>query len=90
MKKTRKDTKSFIYTGIAVLVALMLVLSGVGVYFGLKRKNPPAVVNPIEWSTDVWDGESSSSADWSNGNDYANRGNKSYTIDSVESFIHFT
>ena len=88
-KKTVK--KPIIYSCIAVLAAAVLALSGLGFYFGFKKKDPPpAVVNPIEWSTDVWDGETSNSAGWVNGESFANRGSKSYTIDSVESFIYFT
>lgn len=67
-KVTNKSTKIMLRMGIAVFLAAVLVLSGVGIYFAFTKKDkgappsPEVTVNPIDWSVDTWDGESESSS----------------------------
>ena len=86
--QSKKKIKSVVLlTAISVLLAAVLVLSGVGIYFKVNQKEKPALeVNPLDFSVDTWDGSS-------NGinfqEDYAGRGTLTKTINSASSFAHF-
>lgn len=92
MFKSKNKRRRFIYNSVALLITIMLALTGLGVYFAINKKEPtppPAKVDPLDWAIDDWDGESVNADSWINGDKFANRGNKSYTIDSAESFAYF-
>ncbi len=90
-KLSQKTATITIKSFIAFLMVSVLVLSGVGIYFANKKPSS-LVVNPLDWSTDVFDGEYDATEgknDYSSSNDFANRGDMTYTIDSVDSFLYF-
>ena len=87
---TSKRTRLTLTISLSVFLTVLLVLSGIGIYFVVKSdkfKNPEARVNPLAFSVDAWDGRSSSDADFIS--NLANRGEKTKTIDSAESFAYF-
>jgi len=89
-KVTKKSTKLAIKISAVVFSVLMVAIASIGIYFGTRKKPAaPTIVNPIDFAIDTWDGKTSSATDWNKGKDYAKRGDKTYTIDSAESFIHF-
>ena len=73
----------------AILIACVLALSGIGLYFKLnhKPKGPTLQVNPLDFSVDAWDGKTVDGLNF-NGN-YAGRGIQTKTINSAASFVHF-
>ena len=86
IKKMNKK-KVILLTAISVLLTAVLTLSGVGIYLHFNKKENPAKVNPLDFSIDKWDGKT---VDGLNFNEnYASRGLKTKTINSVSSFIHF-
>ncbi len=87
-KPNRKFKITMITLG-AILIACVLALSGVGIYFKLnnKPKGPSLEVNPLDFSVDAWDGKSIDGLNF-NGN-YAGRGIETKTINSAASFVHF-
>ncbi len=90
-KISQKTIKITINSIIAFFMATMIVLSGIGIYFANKITTK-ITVNPLEWATDVFDGEYDSTKGenfYTSGNDYANRGDMTYTIDCVDSFLYF-
>ncbi|MBR4998969.1 MAG: hypothetical protein IKY10_03720, partial [Clostridia bacterium] len=84
-KKMTKSKIAILSIG-AVLLALVLVLSGVGIYFKLNRKEKPVEVNPLDFSVDAWDGTVSGV---SFNEAYAGRSVKTKTINSASAFAHF-
>ena len=89
MKSLAKKSRVTLVTIGAVLIALVLSLSAVGLYFKLSKKDytaPPAEVNPLDFSINTWDGTVSGV----NFNEaYAGRGAKTKTINSASAFAHF-
>ncbi|MBR4998947.1 MAG: InlB B-repeat-containing protein, partial [Clostridia bacterium] len=85
---TKKQSRTLLITVGSVLLALILVLSGVGIYFKIshKEKTPPAEINPLDFSVDTWDGTVSASS-FNEG--YAGRSVKTKTINSASAFAHF-
>ena len=87
----KKSTKIAIISVVASLLSVLLVLSGIGIYFAFKKDKqnpaPEVIVNPIAFSVDKWDGKSVSSAQFVSS--YAGRSENSVTIDSAQSFIYF-
>jgi len=88
----KKSSRVAIISAIASLLTIVLILSGVGIYYAIKKDKatgpkPELIVNPIEFSVDKWDGKSVSSAEFIPG--YAGRKLNSTTIDSAQSFIYF-
>ena len=90
-KVTKNSTKITIRVMLAILAVALLVVSSVGIYFATRDKNQPtgSIGNPLDWAVDEWDGESSNDDNWLDGDHFGNRGERVYTIDSVESFIYF-
>ncbi len=90
-KVTKKSTKITLRVMVVFFIVALVTLSSVGIYFAVKDRNRPtgSVGNPLDWSVDEWDGESSNSDNWLDGDQFGNRGERVYTIDSVESFIYF-
>ena len=89
MSLSSKKAKFWLVSIGTVLLSVLLVLSGVGLFFKFnpdKIKNETKV-NPLDFSIDAWDGKSSSDDDYNV--DYAGRGTETRTIDSAESFIYF-
>lgn len=88
--KISKRLKIAICSCISVLVCALIAIASVGIYFSNRKPKPtPTKVNPAEWSVDVWDGESADNLNWFTGDEFAKRGEKTYTINSAESFIYF-
>ena len=88
--KKKKQIKISLISCLAVLMVALITFTTLGIIFSNRKKAPgETVVNPLEWSVDEWDGESEDDLHWFSGDEYANRGEKSYTIDSVASFIYF-
>ena len=47
-----------------------MVLTGVGIYFAINRKSPnepEAIVNPLDFATDTWDGETEDNSSFLHG-----------------------
>ena len=88
---TKKSTKITLKTLIAVFTSFLLVLTGVGTYLSIHKKDekPEVKINPIEWSVKKYDGAESDSLNWLRGDTFAKRGEKTYTINSAESFLKF-
>jgi len=87
---TKNSTKLAVKVSAIVLAVLLMAVASIGIYFVTRKKAPAkTIVNPIDFSIETWDGVSSSAADWRAGKNFAKRGGSTYTIDSVESFIHF-
>ncbi|MBQ8615663.1 MAG: hypothetical protein IJ415_03765, partial [Clostridia bacterium] len=88
MKSLTKKSKIILTTVGAVLIALILSLSAVGLYFKLSKKDttPPAEVKPLDFSIDTWDGTISSA---SFNEAYAGRSTQTKTINSASAFAHF-
>jgi len=78
---------------LAGFVLLLLALSSVGIYFATKKPTPIKIENPLEFSTDKWDGKTSSKEEWDAGFNYGKRkgenNENTYTINSADAFIHF-
>ncbi|MBQ8615671.1 MAG: hypothetical protein IJ415_03805, partial [Clostridia bacterium] len=89
MKSLKKNkTKITLLTIGAVLLATVMVLSGVGIYLKITHKeNPTVEVNPLDFSIDSWDGKTVEAVNFNE--NYAGRGIKTKTINSAASFIHF-
>ena len=54
----------------SVLLSLVIVLTGVGIYFAINRKSPnepEAIVNPLDFATDTWDGETEDNSSFLHG-----------------------
>ena len=85
---TKKKSKALLITAGSILLTVMMVLSGVGIYFKLnkKEKSPAVEVNPLDFSVDVWDGSMSAT---SFNEAYAGRSVKTKTINSASAFAHF-
>ncbi len=86
-KTTKNSTKLAIKVSASVLLVLMLVLTIVGSIFANREPNTPPS-DPLAWSIDKWDGESSS-IKWQDSSSFANRGDKTFTINSAEEFVNF-
>ena len=86
---TKKKTKVLLVTIGAVLLATILVLSGIGIYFKFNKKDskPKGEVDPLGFSIDSWDGKTVNGLNFET--DYAGRGVQTKTIDSAASFVHF-
>ena len=91
MKTTSKSTKITLRTLASVFIGLLLVISSIGIYFNVKNRteNPVVIENPVDFSIDTWDGETITSMDWKSGEQFANRGDKAFTINSAEAFAYF-
>ena len=87
LTKLNKKTKITLLTIGAVLIAAIMVLSGVGIYFKITHKEKPVEnVNPLDFSIDSWDGTVSGV----NFNEaYAGRSTQTKTINSASAFAHF-
>ena len=83
----KKIKISFLTLG-AILLATIMVLSGVGIYlkFNHKEKGQTTEVNPLDFSIDTWDGNVSGV---SFNEAYAGRSVKTKTINSAQAFAHF-
>ena len=70
---------------------LMLAVSSIGIYFALNPETKyPKEINPVGFSIDKWDGKTvDTTSNWLDSNNFANRGKKTFTINSAESFIYF-
>ena len=91
MKNTSKATKITLRTIVSIFIGLLLVISSVGLFLTINNKpeNPLEVENPLDFSIDTWDGETITSTDWKSGEQFANRGDKAFTINSAEAFVYF-
>ena len=88
--KKKKNIRVASYTCIAILLALILVLASIGIYASRRKTTPNAEIsNPIDWSIDEWDGNSTDSSRFFTGEAFGNRGEKVFTIDSAEAFAYF-
>ncbi|HJD05328.1 MAG TPA: hypothetical protein IAB72_00415, partial [Candidatus Onthoplasma faecipullorum] len=91
-KTTKKSTILTLRIATAVLLSLIVVLTGVGIYFAFNKKGPSepeAVVNPLDFATDTWDGETEDNSEFLSGEQLGNRGEHVYTINSASSFVYF-
>ena len=91
-KATKKSTILTLRIATAVLLSLVIVLTGVGIYFAINRKSPnepEAIVNPLDFATDTWDGETEDNSSFLSGDKLGNRGEHVYTINSASSFVYF-
>ena len=88
--KSKNKNKIVISCIMAFLLVAMFAISGIGIYYNYNKRSPGAqITNPIDWSIDEWDGETSSDGEWFDGNSFGDRGQNTYTIDSAESFAYF-
>jgi len=90
---TRMSKKTILRLVLAGLILMCLTISSIGIFFTFKKDSIPPVsevTNPIDFSTDKWDGISSSEDKWVAGANYGKRGEDVYTINSAEAFIYFT
>ena len=88
--QTKKMSKKKIWmlSIMSVLMSAVLALSGVGIYLKLSHKEKaPAVVNPLDFSVDAWDGKTVDGLNFTN--NFAGRGYLTKTINSAASFMHF-
>ena len=91
-KTTKKSTILTLRIATAVLLSLIVVLTGVGIYFTVNKKSPnepEAIVNPLDFATDTWDGETEDNSSFLSGDKLGNRGERVYTINSASSFVYF-
>ena len=91
-KTAKKSTVITIRIATVVLLSLIVVLTGVGIYFSLNKKKPAQpdmVVNPLDFATDTWDGETEDNSSFLPGDKLGNRGERVYTINSASSFVYF-
>ena len=91
LKITRKSTKVIVTSIITFLMAALFALTGVGVglTFWNRDNGGEKPTNPIIWSSDKYDGEAPDTSSWLKGDTFANRGTKTYTINSARSFMKF-
>ena len=91
MKKlSKKSTRLTLSISLSIFVAVLLVFSGIGIYFVVRSdefKNPKENINPLEFSVDAWDGRTTNEDKFIH--NLANRGEKTKTIDSADSFAFF-
>ena len=89
--KSKNKNKIVISCIMAFLLVAMFAISGIGIYYNYNKERSPGaqITNPIDWSIDEWDGETSSDGEWFDGNSFGDRGQNTYTIDSAESFAYF-
>ena len=90
---TKKSTKIAIRTVAIVLMCLLVALTSVGIYFATRKKEPitpEVIVDPLEFATDKWDGETVDNSEFLSGDKLGNRGDHTYTINSASSFVYFT
>ena len=89
-EKLKKNIKMVSYTFIAILLVAIISIASIGIYASKRKsKSVAEITNPIDWSIDEWDGETSSDGEWFEGNSFGDRGQNTYTIDSAESFAYF-
>ena len=50
---------------------------------------PEVIVDPLEFATDKWDGETVDNSEFLSGDKLGNRGDHTYTINSASSFVYF-
>ena len=89
---TKKSTKIAIRTVAIVLMCLLVALTSVGIYFATRKKEPSTpevIVDPLEFATDKWDGETVDNSEFLSGDKLGNRGDHTYTINSASSFVYF-
>ncbi|HJD05881.1 MAG TPA: hypothetical protein IAB72_03275 [Candidatus Onthoplasma faecipullorum] len=89
---TKKSTFLTLKIVTSVLLGLVMVLTGVGIYFTVNKKSPnepEAIVNPLDFATDTWDGETEDNSSFLSGDKLGNRGEHVYTINSASSFVYF-
>ncbi len=89
---TKKSTKIAIRTIAIVLMCLLVALTSVGIYFATRKKEPSTpevIVDPLEFATDKWDGETVDNSEFLSGDKLGNRGDHTYTINSASSFVYF-
>ena len=87
---TNKKTKVWLIAAGTVLLATILVLSGVGIYFKFGKKDSPkleVIENPLDFSIDAWDGKTVNDKEFAKG--FAGRSDETITIDSAASFVYF-
>ncbi len=84
----RKGKKTVLLTTVAFFSVLLFVISAISLYILLGKKKPGGNDNPplMKMSVALWSGEKNSEQYISN---FAERGNKTITIDSAESFVWF-
>ena len=69
-KTTKKSTILTLRIATVVLLSLIVVLTGVGIYFTVNKKSPnepEAIVNPLDFATDTWDGETEDNSSFLHG-----------------------
>ncbi len=93
--KTSKKAKIVTLSSIVILLCFTIALSAIGIFFSKRKQNPTPVenVNPSEWNTeqwntDKWNGDSSED-NFLSGEQFANRGDKAFTINSADSYVWF-
>ncbi len=88
--KTSKKVKIVTLSSIVILLCFTIALSAIGIFFSKRKQNPTSVenVNPSEWNTDKWNGDSSED-NFLSGEQFANRGENAFTINSADSFVWF-
>ena len=90
-KLTSKGVKIALKSIVAVLSVFVMVLTSLAVFLNF-RKQPPVeeIKNPIGWSVDTWDGnKQGNNTSFLSGDVFANRGEKTYTINSASSYAYF-
>jgi len=86
---SKKKTKVLILSFGSILLASILAVAGIGVYFKLNKKDkaPKLDTNPLSFSIDTWDGSTVEATNFKQ--NYAGRGDLTKTINSASSFVHF-
>jgi len=85
---SKRKTKVLILSFGSILLASILAIAGIGVYFKLTKKDKSnADVNPLSFSIDTWDGSTVEATNFKQ--NYAGRGDLTKTINSASSFVHF-
>ena len=87
-KVKSKKIKIGLFASITVLLGLIVAMASVGIYFANRKPSPVQEDVSSSWNTDVWSG-GSSVANFKSGAEFANRGDKVFTINSADSFAYF-
>ena len=85
MKAVLKKKARIVLMAGSFLLAAVLALTGVLIYFKLGKEEkkilniPEEILNPLDFSVDAWDGSTASSAEFNQ--NFASRGEQTFTID---------
>ncbi len=70
-----------------VCVAILLLIAGITIFDNLRTKETKSPIDPLAWSVDTWSVDRMSDTAYIN--NFGNRGEDTYTIDSADSFRYF-